>query len=78
MKTFCRRCGSPVLVNGECSTSEQHSVGLFQAMRRVHPVNLGDQIDGKRVIETFWQWTPENGDVPMYCLDGESTARVLS
>ncbi len=51
MKTFCRRCGSPVLVNGECSTSEQHSVGLFQAMRRVHPVKLGDEIDGKRVVE---------------------------
>ena len=52
--------------------------GYFEAMRRTHPVKLGEVIEGKRVVETFWRWTPEDGDVPMYRLDGETTARVAS
>lgn len=78
MRTFCRRCGSPVLVNGECSQSEQHSVGFFDAMRRSHPVSLGEVLNGKRVVEVFWQWTPENGDVPMYRTEGETAAKAAS
>jgi hypothetical protein len=50
--------------------------GYFEAMRRTHPKKLGEVIDGKRVVETFWQWTPENGDVPMYRLEGETVART--
>jgi hypothetical protein len=49
--------------------------GYFEAMRRTHPVKLGDIIDGKRVVETYWQWTPADGDVPMYRLEGETVAR---
>jgi hypothetical protein len=78
MRMFCRRCGSPVLVNGECSKSDQHSVGFFDAMRRTHPVKLGEVFDGKRVVETFWQWTPDNGDVPMYRTEGETAAKAAS
>lgn len=78
MRTFCKRCGSPVLVNGECSESEQHSVGFFETMRRAHPLKIGDCIEGKRIVLTFWEWSPENGNVPMYRLDGETTARVAS
>lgn len=69
MRTLCRQCGSPVQVNG---------VGFFEAMRRAHPLRIGDCIEGKRIVVTFWEWSPENGNVPMYRLDGETTARVAS
>lgn len=52
--------------------------GYFEAMRRTHPVKLGSIIDGKRVVETYWQWTPENGDVPMYRTEGETVAKAAS
>jgi hypothetical protein len=51
--------------------------GYFEAMRRTHPVKLGEIIDGKRVVATFWQWTPENGNVPMYRLQGEANGKNL-
>lgn len=39
--------------------------GYFEAMRRSHPVKVGDTINGKRVVMTYWQWTPGLGDVPL-------------
>ena len=41
-------------------------------MRKTHPIKLSEIIDGKRVVETFWQWTPQNSDVPMYRVEGET------
>lgn len=52
--------------------------GYFEAMRRTHPLKLGEVIDGKRVVETFWQWSPEKGDVPMYRVEGETEARMVA
>jgi hypothetical protein len=52
--------------------------GYFESMRRTHPVKLGEVIDGKRVVETFWQWTRENGNVPMYRTEGETVAKAAS
>jgi hypothetical protein len=52
--------------------------GYFAAMRRAHPIKLGDTIDGKRVMMTAWTCKPGLGDVPIYRLDGENDARELS
>jgi hypothetical protein len=52
--------------------------GYFEAMRRTHPVKLGEVINGKQVVETFWQWSPEKGDVPMYRVEGEAEARMVA
>jgi DnaJ-class molecular chaperone len=45
--------------------------GYFESMRRTHPVKLGDVIDGKKVVKTCYQSTPE-GDVPVFSLADES------
>lgn len=52
--------------------------GYFAAMRRSHPIKLGDTIDGKRVVMTAWRCKPGLGDVPIYRLDGENDARELA
>jgi len=49
----------------------------FEAMRRMHPMQLGETVDGKRVVATFWEWRPEQGNVPMFRLDGETEPRAL-
>lgn len=51
--------------------------GYFAAMRRSHPIKLGDTIDGKRVVMTAYRHQPGLGDVPIYRLDGETEAREL-
>ena len=51
--------------------------GYFEAMRKSHPIKLGELIDGKRVIETFWQWSPDDGNVAMYRLEGDTEAKVV-
>lgn len=33
----------------------QKQEGFFAAQRRAHPIRLGDTIEGKRVIETFYR-----------------------
>jgi hypothetical protein len=50
----------------------------LETMRRLHPVRLGDVIDGLRVVETFWRSSPEEGDVPCYKLQGEREPRVFT
>jgi hypothetical protein len=60
--------------NGESN----RETGYFAAMRRAHPIKLGDTIDGKRVVMTAWRCKPGLGDVPIYRLDGENDARELS
>lgn len=52
--------------------------GYFDMMRRNHPIQVGELVDGKRVVETFWQWSPEKGDVPMYMVEGEAEARMVA
>jgi hypothetical protein len=50
----------------------------LETMRRLHPVRLGDVIDGLRVVETFWRSSPEEGDVPCYKLQGDREPRVFT
>jgi hypothetical protein len=52
--------------------------GYFESMRKSHPVKLGDMIEGKKVVATFWQWTPKAGDLPMFRLEGETEARIFT
>ena len=50
---------------------------MSETMRRIHPVKLGETIDGKRVVMTCWRWSKDTGDVPAYQLAGESDLRLL-
>jgi Lar family restriction alleviation protein len=43
-----------------------------------HPVRLGEIVEGKRVVMTCWEWTPESGNVPVFRLDGESELRKVA
>lgn len=46
-----------------------------EMIRQSLPVKLGDMIEGRRVVEAFWEWTHENGNRAMYRLEGEQKAR---
>lgn len=46
-----------------------------ERMRQLLPVKLGEVIEGKRVVEAFWEWTPEDGNRAMYRLEGEQKAK---
>lgn len=52
--------------------------GYFEAMRLCHPLKIGETFGGKRIVETFWQWTPEKGDEPMFRLEGEAEPQKVS
>jgi hypothetical protein len=69
----------------DCSQSEtrpavdrSQPASYLETMRRLHPVRLGDVIDGLRVVETFWRSSPEEGDVPCYKLQGDREPRVFT
>jgi len=52
--------------------------GYFATMRKLHPVQVGETIDGKRVVMTCWRWSKETGDLPVYRLAGESEDRMIT
>jgi hypothetical protein len=52
--------------------------GYFATMRRNHPMTLGEVIDGKRVVATHWHRSAEDGDQPVYRLEGEDEYRLAS
>jgi hypothetical protein len=43
---------------------------LRPTIRQNHPVILGETKQGRRVVETYWEWSPERGNVAMYKLHG--------
>ena len=43
--------------------------GYFNPLRHSHPVKLGDIIDGKRVVETFYKYV-DGKHIPYYRLEG--------
>jgi hypothetical protein len=65
--------GWPVVI-----TANAADAGYFATMRRNHPVKLGEIINGKRVVETCWQRCQDDGDHPVYRLDGEDGYRLAS
>lgn len=58
--------------------SQDKSNGFFESMRRAHPLKLGDLIDGKKVVATFWSWSPEAGNVPMYRVEGNDKPKMVT
>lgn len=65
--------GWPVVI-----TANTDNNGYFTSMRRNHPVKLGEVINSKRVVETFWFNCDEDGDQPVYRLEGEEGYRLAS
>lgn len=59
-------------------TANAADAGYFATMRRNHPMTLGEVIDGKRVVATHWHRSPEDGDQPVYRLEGEDEYRLAS
>jgi hypothetical protein len=68
-KRYLEQCSAiPVRITQNMKATGRSASDAYRA---IHPLRLGDLVDGKRVIETFWEWSPDRGDVPKYRLEGE-------
>lgn len=65
-------------IEGHARAKADQQRGFFEAMRKSHPIKVGDVIEGKRVVMTCWEWTPNGGDKPIFQLAGETKTRTVS